>query len=103
MCIRDRNKTVKNKTYDDKRHAESHQRPLGCGIGKFLIIEHQYNRRDTQQVKKVNGDRDTDDIGNQHKVAVAVRHISTVLPLQYEPEHKRRTERRKRINLTFNS
>ena len=49
----------------------------------------------------MDGDADADDVGYQDEVAVGVRLVGAVLPLQDEPEDEGRAERRERVDLTL--
>ena len=96
-----RDETVENSAYNDTRHGKSHQRPFGVDILEFTVVINQSESRDAEQVEQVDGNRNTDNIRYQNQIAVGMRLVGTVLPLEHEPHHKRGAERRECIHLAF--
>ena len=93
--------TVEDQSHDRERHQQGDQRPLGRHILAFLVIVDEHDGRDAQQIEQVHGDGHADHIGDKYQVSVAMGLVGAVLPLEYEPEHQRRTERREGVDLAL--
>ena len=65
------------------------------------VVPNEYDGRQAEQVEQVNADAQAGDVGYEHQIAVALRFVGMLLPLQDEPEHQRREERRECIDLAF--
>ena len=53
----------------------------------LLVVIHQYDGRDAEQVEQVNTDAEPRHIGDEHQPSVAVRLVGMVFPFQDKPEN----------------
>lgn len=81
-----RNEAVEDQAYDHKRDKKRYERSLACRVSEFLIIYHEDNGRNAEEVQQMDRDRDSDDIGYEHQILVAVGSVGAVFPFQYQPE-----------------
>ena len=93
--------TIHHQTDDGERHQQGDERPLHCRVREFLIVIHQRNGRDTQQVQQVDADTQAHQVGDQHDPTVGVRTVGGLLPLQDEPEHRGGEQRRIGVHLAL--
>ena len=96
-----RHDAVEHHGYQHGRADERQQRAFRIGVGHFLIIVHQHDGGQTEQVQQVDADAEARQIGNQDEPAVGVWLVGHVFPLQDEPEHDGGEQRRERIYLAL--
>jgi hypothetical protein len=59
-----RNQTIEDDSNDNARDCEGEERTYGVNVLELLEVYNQADSGDTQQVKQVDGDRNTDDVCN---------------------------------------
>ena len=85
------------------RHAQGYERALSVDIAILAIVEYQHDGGDTEQIEQVHGDGHADHVCDEYEIAVAVRGVGAVFPLEYEPEYQRRAKRREGVYLALDS
>ena len=98
-----RNDTIEHGCKDYQRYCKSNERTLEIGIGEFTIIVYQTDGRQTEQVQKVNANRQSRHVHYKYKPSVTMRLVGMVFPFQYKPEYHCCEGRRVGINLTLYS
>ena len=96
-----RHEAVKHEEEDGEGDEKRAERLLEVHVVPFAVGEYEHNRRDAEEVEEMDRDADADDVGYQDEVAVGVRLVGAVLPLQDEPEDEGRAERRERVDLSL--
>ena len=76
---------------------------LGGHLRILLEVVDEDQSGDSQQVKDVDTNRQTHQVGNQHQPTCACGVVGCLLPFQNSPEDHCRKERRHRINLRLDS
>ncbi len=87
-----RHEAVENSAHYDARHSQRNQRAGSVDILPLTVIEYEAEGGYAEQVEQVHSYRNTYHIGYKHKIAVAVRLVGTVFPLEHQPEHQSRAE-----------
>ena len=70
-------------------------------ILSLLIIEHEHQRRNGEEVQEVDTDRKSHQERNEHDPSVGIWLVSLLIPLGHRPEDHGGEEGRHRIYLTF--
>ena len=77
-----------HQSHDHERDEQGYQRLDEIHIVPFAIGEDEDDGGDTEEVKEVDSDADTHHVCYQDEIAVGVGEISSIFPLQDEPEHQ---------------
>ena len=94
---------VEHGGHQQKAHAQGHHGALGVGLGVFLVIIHQHDGGQTQQVEQVHADAEARKVGNEDEPAVAMGLVGMLLPFEDEPEDHSREQTAGGIYLTLHS
>ena len=82
-----RHDAVEYGCYQYARSEQCQQGTFCIGIGHLLVVIHQYDGGQAEQVQQVHADTQTGQVGDENQPAVTVRLVGDVFPLQYEPEY----------------
>ncbi len=94
-------KTVEDSADNNTRHSKRDKRTLSVDITPLTVVKYEAEGRDAEQVEKMDRNRDTYHISYQNKISVGVRLVGAVFPLEHEPYHQSRAERRESIHLAL--
>ena len=83
-----RNHTIEYGCHNHNRESQHEQRAFQCRFLTLLVVEHQHHGWNTEKVEKVNTNRKTHKVRDEHQPLVAVRLVGIILPFQYQPEHQ---------------
>ena len=70
-------------------------------VFSLLIVEHEHQRRNGEEVQEVNSYRESHQERYEHDPSVGIRLVSLLIPLGHRPEDHGSEERRHRIYLTL--
>ena len=82
-----RHDAVEYGCYQYARSQQCQQGAFGIGVGHFLIVIHQYDGRQAEQVQQVHADAQAGQVGDKNQPAVTVGFVGNVFPFQYQPEY----------------